>query len=478
MEGDPLEEGGLEYLFGVVFRDEGELRFRPFWAHSRAEERQAFEAFMDFVAERLARFPDLHIYHYAAYEVTALKRLMSLHGTREAQVDDLLRRGKFVDLYKVVRETIRVSEPSYSLKSIETFYREKREGEVTSAGASIVFYERWKEERDDAILDEIRRYNEDDCRSTEALCTWLRGLAPAGGGPRGGGRRAGGREAIGSESRGRSAARAVPRAAHGRPAGEARGLDPDDELRELAFQLLDFHRRQAKPAWWAMFERQDKSEEELIEDPECIGGMTRDPAIEPFRDKQSLVYTYRFEPQDFKLRSGEECVRADTRESLGEVDDRRGGPPGSGQARHEARGAAGAAVDRAGKADRQQAVGGGALPLRRFGERRVRAVSRARGVPAEGSLRIGRRAAGTPVVADASDLDQVVEAVAGLKESNLFIQGPPGAGKTYTGAHVIVELLKRGKRVGVSSNSHKAINNLLAKVEEVAKEAGRRASAA
>ncbi len=225
MEGDPLEEGGLEYLFGVVFRDQGERRFRPFWAHSRAEERQAFEAFMDFVAARLARFPDLHIYHYAAYEVTALKRLMSLHGTREAQVDDLLRRGKFVDLYKVVRESIRVSEPSYSLKSIETFYREKREGEITTAGASIVFYERWKEERDDAILEEIRRYNEDDCRSTEALCTWLRGLAPAGGGPAAAVAEPEEREAIGSESRGRSAAGALPRAAHGRPAGEARGLD-------------------------------------------------------------------------------------------------------------------------------------------------------------------------------------------------------------------------------------------------------------
>lgn len=123
-----LEEGGLEYLFGVVFRDEGELRFRAFWAHSRAEERQAFEEFMDFVAARLARFPDLHIYHYASYEVTALKRLMSLHGTRESQVDDLLRRGKFVDLYRVVREAIRVSEPSYSIKSIAARRRRSAPG--------------------------------------------------------------------------------------------------------------------------------------------------------------------------------------------------------------------------------------------------------------------------------------------------------------------------------------------------------------
>ena len=42
--------------------------------------------------------PDLHVYHYAAYEITALKRLMGRYGTREAELDDLLRRGVFVDL--------------------------------------------------------------------------------------------------------------------------------------------------------------------------------------------------------------------------------------------------------------------------------------------------------------------------------------------------------------------------------------------
>ena len=46
---------------------------------------------------------------------------MSQHGTREAQVDWLLRNGKLIDLYKVVREAIRVSEPSYSIKNIEHF---------------------------------------------------------------------------------------------------------------------------------------------------------------------------------------------------------------------------------------------------------------------------------------------------------------------------------------------------------------------
>ena len=40
----------------------------------------------------------MHVYHYAQYEITALKRLMGRYGTREDELDDLLRRGVFVDL--------------------------------------------------------------------------------------------------------------------------------------------------------------------------------------------------------------------------------------------------------------------------------------------------------------------------------------------------------------------------------------------
>ncbi|MEB0150813.1 TM0106 family RecB-like putative nuclease, partial [Pseudomonas sp. CCC2.2] len=105
------------------------------------------------------RYPNAHIYHYASYEETAIKRLMSQHGTREAQVDWLLRNGKLIDLYKVVREAIRVSEPSYSIKNIEHFYMDQRDGDVTNAGASIVFYERWKETGESVLLEQIERYN-------------------------------------------------------------------------------------------------------------------------------------------------------------------------------------------------------------------------------------------------------------------------------------------------------------------------------
>lgn len=83
--------------------------------------------------------------HYAHYEETALKRLMSCHGTREAEVDNLLRFGKLIDLYKVVRESMRISEPRYSIKNVEHFYPKNEPEQVNNAGASIVYYERWRE---------------------------------------------------------------------------------------------------------------------------------------------------------------------------------------------------------------------------------------------------------------------------------------------------------------------------------------------
>ena len=179
MEGDPLEAGGLDYLFGVRYMENGRPQFQPFWAHSKEAEVQAFQGFMDFITERRSRYPGMHIHHYGAYEQTALKRLMSVHDTREAEVDDLLRQGVLVDLLKVVREAMRTSTESYSLKDIERFYM-KREGEIKDAGTSIVHYERYRATRDEVELAKIQQYNEVDCESTHRLRDWLLRLRPSG----------------------------------------------------------------------------------------------------------------------------------------------------------------------------------------------------------------------------------------------------------------------------------------------------------
>lgn len=85
--------------------------------------------------------------------------------------------------------------------------------------------------------------------------------------------------------------------------------------------------------------------------------------------------------------------------------------------------------------------------------------------------RLRDHSAGSPIIPDDADLLAAsVEALGRLSDSYLLVQGPPGAGKTYTSSHAICALLGQGKRVGVASNSHKAINNLLASVERVATE--------
>ena len=99
IEGDPHYEGGLEYLHGVWF----DGHFRAFWAHDHAAEGKALEALLDFFRARLDAFPNARIYHYAAYEITALRRLTAKYGIGEAFLDRLLRERRFVDLFAVVR---------------------------------------------------------------------------------------------------------------------------------------------------------------------------------------------------------------------------------------------------------------------------------------------------------------------------------------------------------------------------------------
>lgn len=483
MEGDPLEEGGLEYLFGLYFVEEGTPQFKPFWGHDRQEERYAFESFIDFVMAHLQRHPQAHIYHYAPYEKTALRNLMQVHGTREAQVDHILRTSKLIDLYAVVREGIRVSEPSYSLKYIEHLYLEKRAGDVTSAGASIVYYERWKATRDPVLLKQIEYYNHDDVRSTFELHRWLLTLRPPD----------------------MPWADLAPPPAEEEPTTTNRIAQTEERLAvyrqqlldplpkdratwsarayqdELVFHLLDAHRRAAKPQWWQVFDRQTKTFAERLEDLGFLAGLELDPDEPPRPEKRSIRYTYRYPEQEAKLKTGDSVGIVDPPMSVSDFtrdDDMRrvtfkvgasrtpppamldvglGGPLDDTKLREAVRRYADAYLARA-----------------RTGEASDYPVIDsflAREIP-----RLKGRKPGEPIIPAAGDpqskQQSIIDAVALLDGSYLFMQGPPGTGKTYTASHVIVELLRQGKRIGVSSNSHKAIVNLLHAVECAALERG------
>jgi uncharacterized protein len=475
MEGDPLYENGLEYLFGAISNDTGEPVFHPFWGTDRAGEKRAFEEFVDFAVERHKRHPEMHIYHYAHYEVTALKKLMGLHGTREQEVDDLLRNEVFVDLYKVVRQSMRISQPSYSIKKVEAFYMDQRDAAVTDGENSIVEYERYLETDDKAILDAIAEYNEEDCLSTLKLRNWLlerRGEAEREYGPAADWEEPEGyernEETVAEEAEVEELQRAL-RA--GLPASIADAND-EERARLLLAELLAYHWRENKPAYWAYFARRDMTSEELVEDPESVGCLEPVEGAEPERVKNSLVYTLHFPPQEFRIKRGEDVHDPDTNAGAGKVVD--------------IDSATGTLRLSRGVSKASNPLPRSLIPCMPLNPKAQRAALRrvanevitdgkryqaVRDVMASTPPRIKDLAIGGSLQSGAFDLEHAKQLASALDNSYLFMQGPPGSGKTYSGSRMIVHLLQQGKRIGVTANSHKAINNLLSAVEEAAKEA-------
>src|SRR5690606_42050512 len=292
MEGYPYHGGsgerGLEYLFGAVAADEaGAERFHAFWAHDRTQEKQAFEAFIDFATERIDRDPGAHIYHYASYEADRLKLLAAEFGTRETEVDDLLRHRRLVDLFTVVKKSLRVSQRSYSIKYLEPLYLDAgRTGGVTTAASSIDAYAEHLAAaaegdrlRAAKILDEIADYNRDDCDSTARLRDWLEELRadhgitarPAHQGetaPEDADERAAERR------RAREEAEARLRALTG-PLLDGIAPDPADRTpaqaaRALLASLPGYYPRAENPSWRDFFRRLSAPLEDLETDNDCL----------------------------------------------------------------------------------------------------------------------------------------------------------------------------------------------------------------
>jgi uncharacterized protein len=170
LEGDPFARtGGREYLFGLsILGPDGEPSSHAFWAASDAEERSAFERTIDVILESWSANPGMHVYHYAPYEPAAFKRLMGRYATREAEVDRMLRGKLFVDLYAVVRHSLRASVESYSIKDIEPLYGFARTVPLGEARTHLRVIERALElSTTEAITEETRTavegYNRDDC---------------------------------------------------------------------------------------------------------------------------------------------------------------------------------------------------------------------------------------------------------------------------------------------------------------------------
>jgi uncharacterized protein len=485
MEGFPLIDDGREYLFGACFYEEGELRFGDWWAHSPAEEKRAFEAFVHWAHGRWQEDRTLHIYHYNHYEVTALRRLMGKYGVCENEVDDLLHGQVFVDLYRVVRQGVMVGEPSYSLKYVEHLYRGRRQGDVASAGESMVFYQRWliaqdgDTPEDSPILKQIRDYNEQDCRSTAELAAWLwqrqsdSGIVAA---VRTVDIPDVAAEAHTDNERRHALALAIlAEIPDERPAGEG-----GERLRvkELLAHLLEFHRREEKPIWWRLFDRMAMQENELIDDPDCLGGLQR-TARPAQKVKRSFEYEYTFDAhQETKVRADAKCLFTHDwgkHATVSELD------LDAGRAILKVSCQQGVPPDHLSLAPDELMLGKVLSPAVERVVRGWRDTGRLPGAVEDFLYRrrprLLRNAEGPIIPADGDLLQDAIDAVLGMRGTTLCLQGPPGSGKTYTGARIIAALLRAGKRVGITSNSHRAINVLLAETWQAALTVGLRPNA-
>ena len=326
-------EGGREYLWGISTRPGAEAadaasgEYLAWWAHDAAAERAAFIAAVDWIVERKRASPEMHVYHYGAYEVSALRRLAGRYGAREDAVDEILRRGVLVDLYDVVRHGLLLGEPRYSIKNVERLYRPKRDTDVGKGDQSVAVYNAWLEAPDGAdeasspTLRSLAEYNRDDCVSTRQLAEWLWRLRCVRcGAPRA---RAANRAVVSADGEAdddEDAAHDVPSAAvaeeeaevarlegvllgdeHGAAWAEGdwppRGALSDAGVRETLAGMLRYHRREAKPQWWRRYEWLASPPSELLADARTLGGLVR-TAREPFKSaprKRRLAYEFRFE---------------------------------------------------------------------------------------------------------------------------------------------------------------------------------------
>jgi predicted RecB family nuclease len=480
LEGDSFAlDDGLEYLFGVLDFGEPELdftvrdapgapRYHAFWAASRAEEKIAFERVIDRIVYGRQEFPQLHVFHFGHREADALKKLSCRHATRENEVDQLLRDGVLVDLLPIVRHALRASVEGYTLKELEVLHGFRRETNLRDAARAMQLFGWWLETGDEvlplaALKSKITSYNRDDCASTAQLRSFLESLRPQLAERRGAPVPRPEREQ--EEPPKARSARQLATAALAARLTEA-PEHPQAGARRLLADLLEFHWREAKSGYWEYFRARDLAPADRLEDRCAIAELSYVGPVGTI--KKSIVHRYSFPEQEHSLRASSSPLDADTRKSPGKVvaigsrhvDIKRGA---SSSVPHPRALVVGAPIDTDVLADSLFAFGEALLEDRPGFEAARALLLRQPPQPAgEGTLLL-------PGELPEHALARLTSALAG---GVVAVQGPPGAGKTYQAARMICELLKKGRRVGVTATSHSVIKQLLQRVYEHALQMG------
>ena len=480
LEGDrQAENGGLDYLFGYALQNAaGATDYEALWALSPSEEKKAFERLIDLIIERRAQDPAMHVYHYAPYEPTAMKRLMGRYATRADELDELLRGRVFVDLYSVVRKGLRAGIDSYSIKKLEPFYGLAREVELRQASRNLRAVEYAIAKNASAtlsteVLEAVKSYNRDDCISALELRGWLEKL-----------------RLEAERNRGAPLDRPTPplseesedlseRLARIRAVSDALiahlplQRNRVEEAQWVLAQLLEWHRREDKVDWWEFYRLNEMADEELLEERAGIAGLQFESHLK--RGKRGApTDRYRFPTQDTDVAKHNSLHKPGQEKpaSFGDVEaiDLEGRTL-------DVKKAMARADDHPTALFAHNKVNNGEIvaALLRLGE-----LVRDQGIDVVGPHRAARdlllrqnprlvggealRRPGESVVACARRV------VLALDGGVLAIQGPPGTGKTFTGARMIIDLVGAGKKVGVTASSHKVIRNLLDEVVRAAAE--------
>jgi uncharacterized protein len=495
---------GLEYLVGMALVPEqpgAEPIYHSQWSFEPKAEKEAFQRLIATVMERRKQYPDLHIYHYAAYEQTAIKRLAGRHGCCADEVDQLLRAGTFVDLHRVVRQALRASVESYSIKKIEPLYGFSRSLPPRDAVAALQTFEAVLtlgsgEEATKDVLRIIQAYNRDDCLSALRLRDWLearrRELETKSGQPL-----PRPETKLGEPNDNLAAEldrvdRVMADLLKGLPLDEANWTD-EHRGRWLLAQMLEWHRREEKSSWWEYFRLCELSDSELQEDKTALGGLTCLGVVG--QEKKSLIHRYGFPPQDHAMDRATSADDPRTQKSAGTIvaineqnltiDIKRGAcsvvPHPTALIPRDAVSSAvlRESLLRLGSWVVDNGIDGpGPFRAQRdlLLRRRPRLLSELLGA---GNGDSSPAAAGSPyhgpVVDGEGRLTEAAKELVlqlGKEACVLPVQGPPGSGKTFTGARMIVELVKHRRRVGIAAASHKVISLLLHKVCVAAREAG------
>ena len=478
LEGDPFAaDGGRQYLFGFVAADkQGALVYEKKWCFTAEEEKQVFEWAVDEIMQRWSRDSAMHVYHFGAHEPGKFKWLMGRYTTREDEIDRMLRAGLFVDLHTISKQAVRASVEEYSLKALEVFHQFERKVPLADARQAIRYMEHWLElERGGELPENVRAgmegYNEDDCRSTLSLRDWLereRAQLERNGTPIP-------RPAMGDgvpseelNERQQKIAALVEQLVAGIP------IDPGERSDEQAgrwilAQLLDWHRREDKAVWWEGFRLAALDDEALLDERVALGRLRFVKRVGVAA--RIPVDRYSFEKQETEVRAEKDLLhRGERIGCVAAIDPVRRTVDIKKTRKTADFHPAGVYMW-----DRPIGVTDHADALMRIGNW----VGK-NGMDSKGQFRAARDlllrrpprlfAPHTLAPLVWEDAKATACRVSSELDRSVFaIQGPPGAGKTYTGARMICNLVRQGKKIGVTALSHKVIRKLLEEVVDAAR---------